>query len=77
MFGWADLVALMGPETIAVQVTTRPNMGARIKKILASDTYPICIRAGWRIECHGWYKSTKHGQKRGQWACEVRDLTDG
>lgn len=62
LFGFVDILAVKAGTTLGVQTTSYSNMGARIKKILASDAYPDLIAAGWKIICHGWKKN-----KIGRW----------
>lgn len=58
LFGCIDLLCIGNGETIAIQVTSKSNMSARIKKIEASDALPEMLRSKWRILVHGWWKGT-------------------
>ena len=58
LFGCIDLLAIGNGETIAIQVTSKSNMSARIKKIESSDALPEMLRSKWRILVHGWWKGT-------------------
>lgn len=58
LFGCIDLLAIGNGETIAIQVTSKSNMSARIKKIEASEALPEMLRSKWRILVHGWWKGT-------------------
>lgn len=57
LFGCIDLLAIGNGETIAIQVTSKSNMSARIKKIEASDALPEMLRSKWRILVHGWWRN--------------------
>ena len=58
LFGCIDILAIGNDETLAVQVTSKSNMSARIKKIEASEALPEMLRSGWRVIVHGWWKGT-------------------
>jgi hypothetical protein len=57
LFGFVDVLALRGPDTLAVQVTTATNVSAHIHKIEDAPTLAAVRAAGWSIEVHGWRKS--------------------
>ena len=69
LFGFLDLVALKGEETLGIQVTSASNVSARIKKITHHPNVGIVRDAGWGIEVHGWRK------KKDEWICRVVDLS--
>jgi hypothetical protein len=56
LFGCIDILAIGNNETLAVQVTSKSNMSARIKKIEASEALPEMLRSGWRVIVHGWWR---------------------
>lgn len=56
LFGFVDVLAIQGNETIAVQTTSYSNVSARIHKIEDSHALPFLRAAGWRILVHGWHK---------------------
>ncbi len=59
LFGFLDLVALDGqPGVLGIQVTSGSNVSARVKKIGTEcrDAAERWLRAGNRIEVHGWRK---------------------
>jgi len=58
LFGCIDLLAIGNGETLAIQVTSRSNMSARIKKIQDNLALPEMLRSKWRIIVHGWDKGT-------------------
>jgi hypothetical protein len=68
LFGCIDILAIGNGETIAVQVTSKSNMSSRRHKIQDSDAYPEMVRAGWRVQIHGWYKEGN------RWQCKVEEL---
>ena len=57
LFGCIDLLAIGNCETLAIQVTSKSNMSARIHKIEDSETLPEMLRSGWRVLVHGWWKN--------------------
>lgn len=59
LFGFVDILALCGCETIAVQSTSWGNVPARARKIAESEHLPAVRAAGWRILIHGWRKNPK------------------
>jgi hypothetical protein len=59
LFGFIDILALRGEETIAVQSTSWANVSSRARKIAESPLVGAVRDAGWRIIIHGWRKNTK------------------
>ena len=59
LFGFVDLLALKGAETLAVQTTARSSMSSRIRKIADPPNLPAVRAAGWTIMVHGWGKVGK------------------
>jgi hypothetical protein len=59
LFGFVDILALDGEETIAVQSTSWANVSSRARKIAESPLVGAVRDAGWRIIIHGWRKNTK------------------
>lgn len=57
------------PNTVAVQTTSRSNLGARVKKIQGNSVYHVLKGAGWGVEVHGWQKN-----KTGRWECKIQTL---
>jgi hypothetical protein len=57
LFGCIDLLAIGNGETLAIQVTSKSNMSARIRKIEDGDALPEMLRSGWRVLVHGWWKN--------------------
>lgn len=56
LFGFIDLLAIRGPETLAVQSTSRSNVAARVAKINDAEALYDVRKAGWRIVVQGWGK---------------------
>jgi len=54
LFGIIDLIAIKGAETLAVQVTSRSNISARVRKITDSEALADVRDAGWTLLVHGW-----------------------
>lgn len=63
LFGLWDILAVRDGETLAVQTTSRTNIGSRLKKIAAADITPKLHRAGWRLVCHGWWQPNGPGTR--------------
>ena len=70
LFGFIDLLALKGKETLAVQTTTATNMSARVKKIGDHENVGPVRDAGWSIHVHGWFQDDKK-----KWHCKVKDIS--
>jgi hypothetical protein len=70
LLGFADLVAvhphLAGP--LLVQVTTACHLADRSRKVRASVAARLWLRAGGRIELHGWER------KDGRWRCRRQEV---
>ena len=69
LWGWCDILALGPLHILAVQTTTKSNMLARQKKILASETFPIVRALGVMVAVHGWHKVG------GKWQLTAKELT--
>ena len=65
LFTIFDVVAVGNKETVGIQLTSKSNMSARIRKITESDALPYLLSAGWRVVVMGFYK-----QPNGRWACK-------
>ena len=70
LFGFIDIIALKGNETLAVQTTTATNMSARVKKISDNEYVGKVREAGWLIHVHGWHQDDKR-----KWHCKVKDVS--
>jgi len=56
LFGIFDVLAVGNEQTIGIQITSKSNMSARIKKIQESKFLPELLRSNWRIVVIGWFK---------------------
>jgi isoaspartyl peptidase/L-asparaginase-like protein (Ntn-hydrolase superfamily) len=56
LFGFIDVVALKGDETLGVQTTTAGHVNDRCRKIAESPMVGIVREAGWTLHVHGWQK---------------------
>ena len=61
LFGFVDVLAIRGAETLAVQTTSIKNVSTRIRKIAESNAIAAVREAGWTVRVHGWTK------RRGRW----------
>ncbi len=69
LFGFIDLIALRGNETLAVQTTSGANVSARIDKIKSLQAARVWLESPNRkIVVHGWRKVGARG-KRKLWDC--------
>ena len=69
LFGFIDLIALRGNETLAVQTTSGSNVSARIDKIKSLQSARVWLESNSRrIVVHGWRKVGARG-KRKLWDC--------
>ena len=71
LFGFVDVLAIRGDETLAVQATSASNVAARVRKITADcgDALADVRKAGWRVLVHGWAK------RKGRWQCREVDVS--
>jgi hypothetical protein len=65
LFGFIDVLAVRGEETLAVQATSRSNISARVSKIANHENIAAVRAVGWGIQVWGWGKMAN-----GRW--EVR-----
>jgi hypothetical protein len=56
LFGIFDVLAVGNQETVGIQITSKSNMAARMRKIQESEYLPEIIRSGWRVVVIGWFK---------------------
>lgn len=69
LFGFIDLLAIKGNQTLAVQTTSGANASARVGKILASQGAQFWLESPSRtIIVHAWRKAGLRG-KRKTWEC--------
>ena len=62
LLGFGDLLCLTTGRAVLVQVTTKSNMSARIKKINGLDTSAHWKQSGGQIVVEGWYKQDRRWQ---------------
>jgi len=79
LFGFIDILAIKGKETLAIQTTANmSNAQFRVRKILNSEYYKLVKGAGWKIEVHGWRKLVigkfKNGKNKKGWVNKVIEL---
>jgi len=75
LFGFIDLIALRGNETLAVQTTSGANVSARIDKIKSLQAARVWLESPNRkIIVHGWRKVGARG-KRKLWDCRTVNIT--
>ena len=70
LYGFIDILALKGNETLAIQTTTATNLNARVKKISDHENVGAVREAGWTIHVHGWHQDDKR-----KWHCKVKDVS--
>ena len=74
-FGFGDLLAIRGDETILVQTTSGANASARVNKIIELEEAKIWLSSPNRkIWVHGWAKRGGRGQRK-LWTCSEREIT--
>lgn len=76
LWGYADLVGYRAdePGVTAYQVTTAAHLADREAKVRALPDVVEFLRAGNRLELHGWAKRGPRG-KRKLWTVERRRVT--
>lgn len=76
LFGFIDIMAVRGSETLAVQTTSGSGVSARLRKIAEQPRLADVRAAGWLVHVHGWRKvKLKRGAKTMRWACRVVDVS--
>lgn len=56
LFGFVDVLAVRGTETLAVQATSVANVPSRVRKIGDSPLIGPVREAGWSVHVWGWAK---------------------
>jgi hypothetical protein len=74
LFGWMDIIALLGPNTLGLQVTSGTNHAARRAKILAEPRALAWLQAGNLVEIWSVRKAGPRG-KRKLWQIRKEALT--
>jgi hypothetical protein len=67
LFGFIDILAVRGKETLAVQATSRSNISARVSKIANHENIAAIRAVSWGVQVWGWGKMAN-----GRW--EVRKV---
>jgi hypothetical protein len=76
LFGFIDIVAINGNETLAVQTTTAGNAAARVAKIRGLQLHSLWLESPHRkIVVHGWAKRGPRG-KRKVWECGETEINN-
>jgi carbonic anhydrase len=69
LFGFIDLIAINGDETLAVQTTSGDHVAERLEKIRNTPAATTWLESSTRkIVVHGWRKAGARG-KRKLWQC--------
>lgn len=71
LFGVFDILGIGPGLILAVQTTTKANLSARRKKMLAEPNVRSWLEAGGKIELHGWFKQGR------RWQVKVEGMTLG
>jgi len=69
LFGFVDVLAVRGDQTLGVQATSDSNVSARVRKIAESEHVAAVRDAGWALEVWGWAK------KGARWECRKVDVS--
>jgi hypothetical protein len=65
LFGFADLLAIRGDQTMAIQVTTNDHVAERIEKIRQRPEAAIWMRSPTRtLAVHGWALKGGRGESK-------------
>jgi hypothetical protein len=73
LFGFIDLLAMIGPNLIAIQVTSGSNHAARRTKLLADPRSKAWLETGNLIEIWSYSKRGDRG-KRKTWQCRKEEI---
>jgi hypothetical protein len=69
LFGFVDVLALRGTETLGVQATSVSNVSARVRKIAEAEHVGAVREAGWGLQVWGWFKDGH------RWAVRIVDVS--
>lgn len=76
LFGFIDMLAIKGDETIAIQTTDGTSVSKRINKIQTLESARLWLESSNRsIVVHGWRKVGPRG-KRKTWECREVKVYD-
>jgi hypothetical protein len=73
LLNFIDLIAILGPNLIAVQVTSGTHHADHKAKILAEPKALAWLKTGALIELHSWSKTGPRG-KRKTWAVRKEEI---
>jgi hypothetical protein len=81
LYGFIDILAVNGTDTVGVQATSGANVSSRVNKILSLQEPRVWLAAGRRIIVHGWAKQvighTKKGKPIKGWKLRAVEITKG
>ena len=77
LFGFVDVLGIVGQRTVAVQTTSGSNVAARVTKISAEcgEAAQNLLDAHWLILVIGWRKLKPRGQKVPRWVPRLVQIT--
>ncbi len=70
LYGIIDVLGVGEEGTLAVQSTDITNMSKRVTKINESESISHILKAGWKVEVHGWRKV------KNRWQVKIVVVTD-
>ena len=74
MFGFIDLLAISGNDTLAVQTTSGANVSHRVNKLKMVPGVKIWLSSpNRRLVVHGWAKRGAQGKAK-KWTCRTVNL---
>lgn len=74
LFGFIDILAIKGDETLAIQTTSGSNVSARITKINETQSSKVWAESPNRkIIVHGWAKRGPRGKAK-RWECREIEI---
>lgn len=76
LWGFVDIVAIRGDDSLFIQCTTNDNVSKRIAKMkLLASPYMVHRPPNRRVEVWGWAKKGQRG-KRKTWEVRMVDWSD-
>ncbi len=75
LFGFIDIIALVGPNLIGIQATSGNNHAARRTKILSEPKAMAWLKTGALIEVWSWAKKGKRGERK-LWTCRKEEIVE-
>lgn len=67
LFGFIDLIAIRGAETMAVQACAWGDIAKRARKIADSPHVAAVREAGWTIMVAGWKQKAPRARYESKW----------